>query len=159
MVCCSCENIPVNTMNWSTCCSVTNDFNSSKNAINRSPVTSGDRSWKHAKRFCSQINNSQAVVILFDGDVTSESVLCSNARGPSTGIIADWKYETKIVIRQFLKLNAQMSNSTDLHAKWYQLCAFPELIWSNPPPIEPHFPHKHSERRLCIHLDERYHPV
>lgn len=63
-----------------------------KNATSRAPATRGERNWKQAKRFDSKMNNSQAVVMLFDDDEASETVLWSNARGPNTGIMADWKW-------------------------------------------------------------------
>lgn len=77
IACCSCENIPVKMMNCCTCCSRRKVTKSSKNADNRFPATGGDRSWKHANRFVSSMNNSQAVVILLDGDEASETVLWS----------------------------------------------------------------------------------
>lgn len=90
--CCSCENMPVKMINCCTCCSVKNSNNSLKNAINRAPVTNGERNWKQAKRFSAQTNSSHAVVILFAGDFASfDMIWCSNARGPRIGIIADCK--------------------------------------------------------------------
>lgn len=37
------------------------------------------------------MNNSHAEVMLLDGDEASETTLWSKARGPRTGIIADYK--------------------------------------------------------------------
>lgn len=94
--CCSDENIPVKMINCCTCCSAKNSNSSLKNAVNRAPVTNGDRNWKQAKRFSAQTKSSQAVVILFAGDFRSlDMIWCSNARGPSIGIIADCKTKSK----------------------------------------------------------------
>lgn len=94
--CCSCENIPVRMINCFTCCSVKNSNKSLKNAVNRAPVTSGERNWKQAKRFSEQTNSSHAVVILFAGDFASfDMIWCSNARGPNIGIIAGCKYRDR----------------------------------------------------------------
>lgn len=93
--CCSCAKLPVNITRSLILCCCKNSIRSAKNAVNGSPLTSGARSWKHANLLVALMNSSHAVVILLDCDdeSTSAAMLCSYARGPSTGIIDCWRIE------------------------------------------------------------------
>lgn len=87
--CCSCAKLPVNITRSLICCCCRNSINSAKNALNDSPLTSGERNWKHANLSVALMKSSHAVVKLFasDDESSSDAMLCSNARGPRTGII------------------------------------------------------------------------